>query len=80
MIEELCGTDIWGTICNNPFSKMGLDDSLRWEVTKNGHFSVMSAYFLEVHRLKREHGESSRSNVYNDIWKKYMVFECFLFS
>lgn len=58
-IVEFCGIDLVDTSCNIPFNRMVLEDCLRWEATKNGYFWVRSAYYLEVHRLRIEFGESS---------------------
>lgn len=51
-IVKFCTTDQVDTICNILFSRMGLDDFLRWKATKNGYFSVMTSYYLKVHILR----------------------------
>lgn len=53
VIKEMLGEEMVEPISNFPFSKRGLDDKLIWEATANGKFTVRSAYYLAVNRIRR---------------------------
>jgi hypothetical protein len=44
-----------------PFSPFPAEDCLIWRGTKNGIFSIRSAYFLEMEKLANQLGSSSSS-------------------
>lgn len=64
------GEEIIDIVNNLPFSRLGLEEKLIWVATTNGKFNVRSAYYLQINKLKREKGESSRCNFNNLVWKK----------
>ncbi|XP_042972999.1 uncharacterized protein LOC122304801 [Carya illinoinensis] len=59
LIREIFNEDEAKVICSLPISQSGMPDKQIWGLTKDGIFSVRSAYHLEVSRKKRESGEMS---------------------
>jgi hypothetical protein len=57
-------------ICSIPINPWSREDKLIWAGTKNGRFSVRSAYHLEVKRRNR--GNWSTSSVHSaiPIWRR----------
>ncbi|XP_042939495.1 uncharacterized protein LOC122274525 [Carya illinoinensis] len=68
LVKEVLNENEAMVVCNLPISKSGLPDKQIWGYTKDGFFSVKSAYHLEVSRKRREKGESSEGHSFN--WKK----------
>lgn len=56
-------------ICQIPISRFGVQDKIIWRPTKDGKFSVRSAYHLECQRSRNQRGEPSMTNSDNSIWK-----------
>jgi hypothetical protein len=52
-----------------PLSPLPVEDRIIWRGTKNGNFSVRSAYFLEVEKNEAQRGETSRP-VEGIMWKE----------
>ncbi|XP_062167031.1 uncharacterized protein LOC133873327 [Alnus glutinosa] len=50
------------------------EDRLIWRGTKHGHFSLRSAYFLEVERTRQDKGESSHHQGIQWFWKYIWSF------
>jgi hypothetical protein len=57
-------------ISSIPPSCTNRKDTLIWRVSKNGRFTVRSAYFLQKDLMKRGMAESSRTGGHTTIWKK----------
>jgi hypothetical protein len=57
-------------ISSIPPSCTNRKDTLIWRVSKNGRFTVRSAYFLQKNLMKRGMVESSRTRGHATIWKK----------
>jgi hypothetical protein len=70
----LLKTIFWPTevtaICSLVPCPMGLADHRVWKGTKNGIFSVRSAYHMEKERLMRRGGESSETIQQTQVWQK----------
>jgi hypothetical protein len=56
-------------ICDLPISLLHQSDKLIWRGTKNGIFTVRSAYHLKVQRKGQEMGEFSRQVEITEFWK-----------
>jgi len=69
LLEQIFPADVVEQICNIPISPRYTKDRLVWAGTNNGHFSVRSAYNLEMERLARNQGCSSSSSSSRDLWK-----------
>jgi hypothetical protein len=69
LLEQIFPADMVELISNIPISPRLMKDRLVWAGNKNGHFSVCSAYFLDLEREKRNLGSSSRSSYTKDCWK-----------
>ncbi|KAF5458995.1 hypothetical protein F2P56_022987 [Juglans regia] len=57
-------------VCSIPVSLTCLPDRRMWFYTKNGAFSVRSAYHLEMERKIREKGQVSEMNNLKGVWRK----------
>jgi hypothetical protein len=56
-------------ICSLVFSPLRQPDRVVWSGTKNGGFTVRSAYHMEVTRRIQEGGETSSSKENLEFWK-----------
>lgn len=70
LLESLFSTEEVRLIQEIPISSTNQGDTLIWKGTKNGVFSVKSAYFLQKEILSRSLAECSSRGVVSDIWKK----------
>jgi hypothetical protein len=68
-IESIFSADVVAQICSLGISPGSQDDRLIWAGTKNGEFSVRSAYYLEVERRSRSLGTGSLPASANPFWK-----------
>ncbi|KAG6667141.1 hypothetical protein CIPAW_01G080900 [Carya illinoinensis] len=68
LVKEVLNEGEAMIVSNLPISKSGLPDKQIWGYTKDGFFSVKSAYHLEVSRKRREKGERSKGHSFD--WKK----------
>ncbi|KAF5477294.1 hypothetical protein F2P56_003944 [Juglans regia] len=57
-------------ILETPISTMTTRDRIIWHGTKDGSFSVKSAYHLVKDREMANHGQASTSNGLKEVWKK----------
>ncbi|XP_042979916.1 uncharacterized protein LOC122310096 [Carya illinoinensis] len=57
-------------ICNIPISIKGMDDKVIWGLSDKGLFSVKSAYFTDLEKIKHKTGETSNSDQNERIWRK----------
>lgn len=55
-------------ICSIPLSRYGATDHVIWKPSKKWIFSIKSAYHLECDKIKRERGENSTRNSYEEYW------------
>lgn len=69
LIDEIFNKDETHQICSIPISEMGYEDNQIWNFTKDGKFSVRSAYYLSKTRKKRGKGETSRGEQKDGFWK-----------
>jgi len=56
-------------ICNIPLSPLQSPDKMIWRCTKNDHFSVRSAYYMEKDIQVSQRGGCSNINTGAEIWK-----------
>jgi hypothetical protein len=56
-------------ICNIPLSPLQPPDKMIWRCTKNGHFSVRSAYYMEKDIQASQRNGCSNINTGAEIWK-----------
>jgi hypothetical protein len=56
-------------ICNIPLSPLQPQDKLVWRCTKNGQFSVHSAYYVEKDHQASQRSSCSYTNAEDGIWK-----------
>lgn len=52
-----------------PISKLGAEDRLTWRYTKDGVFSMRSAYYVDLTKKRRAKGELSTEMEQDDRWK-----------
>ncbi|KAF5445530.1 hypothetical protein F2P56_034576 [Juglans regia] len=57
-------------ICNIPMSYSGLEDKRIWAYSKNGYYSVRSAYHLDISRKKDSKGEPSDGRKIKEGWRE----------
>ncbi|KAG6639514.1 hypothetical protein CIPAW_10G106100 [Carya illinoinensis] len=57
-------------ILQTPLSSMNARDRVSWQGTKDGRFSVRSAYHMEKAREQEEKGQASCSNSLRQVWKQ----------
>jgi ribonuclease HI len=73
LVRDLFNAEDADLICNLAISKYGQKDVLFWRGTSDGNFSVRSAYFMELNRKQKEHGEASSppkiDHFWRDIWQ-----------
>jgi ribonuclease HI len=69
LISEIFVQDEAKLIQSIPLSPFPAEDHITWSGTKNGIFSMRSAYFLEMENLASKHGSSSRSDTGKE-WKE----------
>lgn len=70
LISQIFNKEEAEQICNIPVSRFGAEDKLVWRLTKIGHFTVRSAYHLELERKTRSKGETSRPHPTSTMWKR----------
>jgi len=56
-------------ICNIPLSPLQSPDKMIWRCTKNDHFSVRSAYYMEKDIQVSQRGGCSNIDIGAEIWK-----------
>lgn len=73
MVYQNFQLDEAATIINIPISQFGAHDKIVWLHTKDGNFSVGSAYHLKMERSNRHLGESliqkKEEEFWNAVWK-----------
>jgi hypothetical protein len=69
LIEQLFPPDTAQLICSIPISPHSLPDSRIWIGTRNGIFSVRSAYHLELDRRSRVQACSSVPLAHSSAWQ-----------
>jgi ribonuclease HI len=69
LIRSIFWEDEAEIICSLPLSRYWSKDKLIWKGTKNGEFTVRSAYFLEQERMRAMTGEGSNTKDGEHIWK-----------
>ncbi|XP_042979972.1 uncharacterized mitochondrial protein AtMg00310-like [Carya illinoinensis] len=57
-------------ILQTPLSSMNARDRVSWQGTKDGRFSVRSAYHMEKAREQEDNGQASCSNNLREVWKQ----------
>ncbi|XP_042968984.1 uncharacterized protein LOC122301654 [Carya illinoinensis] len=62
LVKKVLTEDEPKIVCSLLISKSGLPDKQIWGYSKDGLFSVKSAYHLEMYRKRREKGEKSEGN------------------
>ena len=70
MIQDIFSEDETSRICSLPLSPGGQLDKLVWAGTKNGIYSIRSAYHLDRSLLERHKWESFNSNTVTVFWRK----------
>jgi hypothetical protein len=70
VIEQLFPADIVEQICSIAISPRCMQDRVIWAGTKTGHFSVKSAYHLEMERHSSTQGINSSAALVTPLWKK----------
>jgi hypothetical protein len=71
LISEIFLEDEAALICSIPLSPLPVEDRIIWQGTKNGIFSVRSAYFLELENLANRTGGVSKPDegkTWKEIW------------
>jgi ribonuclease HI len=68
--KEIFNEDEANMICGIGVSPRGGTDFMAWEKSKNGMFTVRSAYHLALERFGTEEGSCSNTHVTQDLWKK----------
>ncbi|XP_042958198.1 uncharacterized protein LOC122293794 [Carya illinoinensis] len=68
LVKEVFTEDEAKIVCSLPISKSGLPDKQILGYTKDGLFSVKSAYHMEMCRKRREKGEKSEGSWFD--WRK----------
>jgi hypothetical protein len=68
-IKSIFSADVVAQICSLGISPRSQVDRLIWTGTKNGEFSVRSAYYLEVERRNRSVGCGSLTAWASPFWK-----------
>lgn len=63
------------SICSIPLSPFSPPDRMIWAASKQGSFTVRSAYFLEKQRRDQERGESSSKGAARVFWKNLWALE-----
>jgi hypothetical protein len=69
LLEQIFPEEMVEQICNIPISPRQIKDRLVWAGTKNGLFSVRSAYNLDLELLDRQKGCASVTPSTRSSWK-----------
>lgn len=69
LIESIFSQSEAESICGIPLSLGRQQDRLVWAASKQGTFSVRSAYYLEKSRREQEQGESLNQGDAKNLWK-----------
>jgi len=69
LIQAIFYVEEAARICSLVISPLKHDDKLVWTSSKNGCFSVRSAYHLEMNRRVQEKGKSSKTREIPAFWK-----------
>ncbi|KAG5531062.1 hypothetical protein RHGRI_025876 [Rhododendron griersonianum] len=67
LVSSLFPSDIASLILSIPLSQFGFEDRFIWGFTKNGDFSVSSAYSLLL-AIKSHHNHSTSPNLVHSFW------------
>jgi hypothetical protein len=70
LIKSIFSEDTVDKICSIPINPRFHEDKLIWRGTKNGGFSVRSAYHLEMERRDRDKGSSSSVYSVSHLWRR----------
>jgi hypothetical protein len=70
VVESLFPLTVVAQICSIAISPRSQSDRMRWSGTKNGEFSVRSAYYLAVEGRSRDSGSCSNPVTSNPFWKR----------
>lgn len=70
LVDEIFNKEEAIQIISIPRSRLGAEDKLIWEFTKDGRFIVRSAYHLAQGIRRQKVGETSREREMEDKWKK----------
>lgn len=69
LIKQIFYTSEADKIWSILISQCGASDILIWGTSKDGFFTVKSAYHLEIERIRSSKGKSSTSPAHAAIWK-----------
>jgi len=70
VVESLFLPTVVAQICSIAISPRSQSNRMRWSGTKNGEFSVPSAYYLAVEGRSRDSGSCSNPETCNPFWKR----------
>ncbi|XP_042942726.1 uncharacterized protein LOC122276900 [Carya illinoinensis] len=69
-VQEIFEEEKALVILQTPISSLNSKDKLIWHGTKNGSFSVKSAYHMEKATKMEGRGQASTSKSFKEVWKK----------